>query len=333
MDIIQSIRDKSKSLGKRIVLPEVEDDRVINAAAEVLKEKLADVTLVGDIDAIKASADKLGVDISGAELIDPKSFAAKDKYIAELVKLREKKGMTTEKATEIILNDKLYFGAMMVRLGDAHGMVAGSIAATADVLRASIHVIGSKPGISTLSSCFLMVLPEEKKEFGQDGVLIFSDCAVVPNPTSDQLADIAIGAAESARVLAGMEPKVAMMSFSTKGSAKHPDVSKVEEAVEILKTKNVDFKFDGSLQADASIVPSVGASKAPGSAVAGDANVLVFPDLDAANIGYKLVQRLAGAAAMGPILQGFAKPVNDLSRGCSVTDIVNVTAITAVLAG
>ena len=332
MDIIQSIRERAKGMTKKVVLPEVNDERVIKAAAEILAENIAGVALIGNADEIKKSASDLGVDISGAELVDNSNFDKMDAYVSELVKLREKKGMTAEKAKEILSTDRLYFGAMMVRLGDADGMVAGSIAATADVLRASIHVIGSKPGIKTLSSCFLMVLPEDKKEFGENGVMIFSDCAVVPNPTAEQLADIAIGAAESARILGEMDPKVSLMSFSTKGSAKHPDVTKVEEAVEILKSKNVDFAFDGSLQADASVVASVGASKAPGSDVAGHANVLVFPDLDAANIGYKLVQRLAGAEAMGPILQGFSKPVNDLSRGCSVSDIVNVAAITAVAA-
>lgn len=329
MDVIQSIRERAKSGSKKIVLPEVNDERVIKATAEILKEGIANVVLLGNADEIKKSAKYLNVDIEKAEIVDITNFENMNAYVTELVKLREKKGMTPEKAKEILSTDRLYFGAMMVRFGDVDGMVAGSIAATADVLRASIQIIGSKPGIKTLSSCFLMVLPEEKKEFGEDGVMIFSDCGVVPNPTSEQLVDIAIGASESARIIANIDPKVALLSFSTKGSAKHADVTKVEEAVELLKAKDVDFSFDGSLQADAAIVESVGAAKAPGSDVAGKANVLVFPDLDAANIGYKLVQRLAGAQAMGPLLQGFAKPVNDLSRGCSVEDIVNVVAITS----
>jgi phosphate acetyltransferase len=332
MSLINQIKEKAKKLAKTIVLPESEDERVLFAAQEVKETGIAKPILIGKADVIKADADKLGVDLKGIDIVDPTQFEKLDSYVAELVKLREKKGMTPEKAKEIMLSEPRFFGAMMVRLGDADGMVAGSSSPTADVLRASIQVIGTKAGLKTVSSCFLMILPEGSeaaKTYGKDGALIYSDCGVVPNPTSEQLADIAISAAESGRALADMDPKVALLSFSTKGSAKHDDVDKVTATVEILKERNVDFEFDGELQGDAALVQSIGSKKAPGSKVAGQANILVFPDLDAGNIAYKLTQRLAGADAYGPLLQGLAKPVNDLSRGCSAKDIVDVVAITA----
>jgi phosphate acetyltransferase len=332
MSLINQIKEKAKKLAKTIVLPESEDERVLFAAQEVKETGIAKPILIGKADVIKADANKLGVDLKGIDIVDPAQFEKLDSYVAELVKLREKKGMTAEKAKEIMLSEPRYFGAMMVRLGDADGMVAGSSSPTADVLRASIQVIGTKAGLKTVSSCFLMILPEGSeaaKTYGKDGALIYSDCGVVPNPTSEQLADIAISAAESGRALADMDPKVALLSFSTKGSAKHDDVDKVTATVEILKERNVDFEFDGELQGDAALVQSIGSKKAPGSKVAGQANILVFPDLDAGNIAYKLTQRLAGADAYGPLLQGLAKPVNDLSRGCSAKDIVDVVAITA----
>ena len=332
MSLINQIKEKAKKLAKTIVLPESEDERVLVAAQEVKETGIAKLVLIGKADVIKADADRLGVDLNGIDIVDPAQFEKLDSYVAELVKLREKKGMTPEKAKEIMLSEPRFFGAMMVRLGDADGMVAGSSSPTADVLRASIQVIGTKAGLKTVSSCFLMILPEGSeaaKTYGKDGALIYSDCGVVPNPTSEQLADIAISAAESGRALADMDPKVALLSFSTKGSAKHDDVNKVTATVEILKERNVDFEFDGELQGDAALVHSIGSKKAPGSKVAGQANVLVFPDLDAGNIAYKLTQRLAGADAYGPLLQGLAKPVNDLSRGCSAKDIVDVVAITA----
>ncbi|TDT70492.1 phosphotransacetylase [Hypnocyclicus thermotrophus] len=335
MGIIEQIRSKAKAELKTIVLPETNDERVVKAAAKVLEEKLAKLILIGEETTIKSKASELNINIEGAEIVNPKNYSKLDKYIAEFVKLREKKGMTEQIARQVLENDPRFFGAMMVRMGDADGMVAGSDSPTADVLRAAIQVIGTKPGLRTVSSCFVMVLPKESepaKLYGKDGVLIFSDCGVVPNPTPEQLADIATSAAASARSIVGMEPKVALLSFSTKGSAKHEDVDKVIEAGEILKNRAVNFEFEEELQADAAIVPAIASKKAPDSKVAGKANVLVFPDLSAGNIGYKLVQRLANADAYGPLLQGLAKPVNDLSRGCSVQDIVDIVAITSAQA-
>ena len=329
MSIINKIKEKAKEINKTIVLPESEDERVLKAVEAIREEGIAKVILVGDEIKIQADAEKLGVNLEGSEIINPRTFAKFDTYVSEFVKLREKKGMTEQIAKQIMLTEPRFFGAMMVRMGDADGMVAGSASPTADVLRAAIQVVGTKPGLRTVSSCFLMVMPEATKQYGQDGALIFSDCGVVPNPTSEQLADIATSAASSARNLINMEPKVALLSFSTKGSAKHEDVDKVVEAAEILKNREVNFDYDGELQADAALVEAIGTLKAPNSKVAGMANVLIFPTLSAGNIAYKLVQRLANAEAYGPLLQGLDKPVNDLSRGCSVEDILNVVAITA----
>ena len=328
--IIEKIKGKAKELGKTIVLPESDDERVLLATEVILKENFAKVVLIGDEEKIKYDSKSVGADIEGAKIIDPKKFEKMDEYVEELVQLRKKKGMTEQLARQILKTEPRYFGAMMVRLGDADGMVAGSASPTADVLRAAIQVIGTKPGLKTVSSCFIMVLDEKAKSYGDDGVLIFSDCGVVPHPNAEQMADIATSAAHSARQI-GLDPRVGLLSFSTMGSAKHECVDKVQEAAKILKNRSVDFKFDGELQADAALVPGVAEKKAPGSEVAGKANVLVFPNLSAGNIGYKLVQRLGNAEAYGPILQGLSKPVNDLSRGCSVEDVVNVTAITAVL--
>ncbi len=327
MGLIESIKENAKKQLRTIVLPESEDERVLKATAMVLKEKTANVVLIGNEETIKADAAACGANIEGATIIDPKTYDNIDAYIDELVELRASKGLTREEATEIMTTEPRFFGCMMVRLGDADGLVAGSNSPTADVLRAAIQVIKTAPGIKTVSSAFIMETADGK--FGDKGLLLFADCAVLPDPTAEQLADIAASTAATASSVVGLEPKVAMLSFSTMGSASHPLVSKVQEAVEILKTRNVNFAFDGEMQADAAIVEAIGAKKAPDSEVAGKANILVFPDLQSGNIGYKLVQRFAKADAHGPIVQGLAKPVNDLSRGCSVEDIANLVAITA----
>lgn len=327
MGLIKSIKEKAKSQLRTIVLPETEDERVLKAAEKVLEEKTANVVLIGNADTIKADASSCNANIDGATIVDPKTFEHLDRYVEELVELRKKKGMTVEEAREIMTTEPRFFGCMMVRLGDADGLVAGSSAPTADVLKAAIQVVKTAPGINTVSSSFVMETVDGK--FGDNGLILFADCAVLPDPNSEQLADIACATAATAKNVVGIDPKVAMLSFSTKGSAKHPLVDKVQEAVSLLEQRNVDFPFDGEMQADAAIVEAIGAKKAPGSDVAGHANVLVFPDLQAGNIGYKLVQRFSGAAAHGPIIQGLAKPVNDLSRGCSVDDIANLVAITA----
>lgn len=329
MDLVQQLKEKVKPLGKRIVLPEYFDIRVVEATAQILKEGFVTPVLVGKVDDVKAAAAKAGVSIEGAEIIDPANYAEFDRMVATLVELRAKKGMTEEQAREILSTQELFFGAMLVHLGLVDGMVAGSACPTANVLRAALQVVGTQPGLKTVSSS--MFVFTDAKEYGDDGMLVFSDCGVIPNPTSEQLADIAISSVDKARKVVNMaNPRVSFLSFSTKGSASSPEVDKVVEAVNILKGRNVDFDFDGELQLDASIVPSVAAAKAPDSKVAGKANILIFPDLQAANIGYKLVQRFARAKALGPLIQGLAAPVHDLSRGCSTQDIVDVSAIAAV---
>ncbi len=324
MAIIDKIKAKAKADLKRIVLPEGEEIRNVQAAVMIRDQGLAKLTLLGNPAKVKEVA--AGADLTDIEIIDP---AASDKcalYAATLYDLRKAKGMTEEEAANKV-TDPMYYGIMMVKLGDADGLVSGAIHSTGDMLRPALQIIKSKPGMKTVSSCFLMECPD--KSFGDNGVMIFSDCAVIPEPDAEQLANIALGAADSARSLAGMEPRVAMLSFSTKGSAKHDNVTKVQEATRIAKEMAPDLMLDGELQLDAALVEKVGQLKAPGSPVAGKANTLVFPDLGAGNIGYKLVQRLAGAEAYGPILQGIAKPCNDLSRGCSAEDIVATVAITA----
>jgi len=315
MSLIEKIKEKAKLDIKTIVLPESEDERVLKATQQVLADKTANIILIGEETKIMADANACGANIEGAVIVNPKYFDQLEKYVDELVKLREKKGLTREEAHEIMTTEPRFFGCMMVRLGDAHGLVAGSSSPTADVLRAAIQVVKTAPGINTVSSTFVMETADGK--FGDNGLILFADCA------------IASATAATAASVVGLEPRVAMLSFSTKGSAKHPLVDKVQFACDILEERGVDFSFDGEMQADAAIVEAVGASKAPGSNVAGKANVLVFPDLQSGNIGYKLVQRFAGAAAHGPIIQGLSKPVNDLSRGCSVEDISNLVAITA----
>ena len=285
--------------------------------------------MLGDPEKVNAVAAKYGVKLDGIEIINPATSDKAAGYAATLFELRKAKGMTEEQAAKLVA-DPMYYGVMMVKAGDADGLVSGAIHSTGDMLRPALQIIKAKPGMKTVSSCFLIESPV--KNFGDNGIMIFSDCAVNIDPDAEQLANIALGAADSARSLAGIEPRVAMLSFSTKGSAKHDNVTKVQEATRIAHEMAPELMLDGELQLDAALVPAVGELKAPGSAVAGKANVLVFPDLQSGNIGYKLAQRLGQAEAYGPILQGIAKPCNDLSRGCSVDDIVATVAITAVQA-
>ena len=328
VNFLESVKMRARSNKKTIVLPETFDIRTIEAAHAVLKEDIANVVLVGNEDKIKASAGNF--DLSGAKFIDPDNYEKMGELVQGLYEIRKAKGMTEEEAAKILKEDPLYLGVMLVKAGIADGMVAGAANSTADVLRPSLQILKTAPGTKLVSSFFVMVVPN--CDMGENGVFVFSDCGLVQNPASEELAAIAASSAKSFKQLVNVEPVVAMLSHSTRGSAKHADVDKVVEAAKIVKEQNPELKVDGEFQADAAIVASVGKSKAPGSDVAGKANVLIFPDLDAGNIGYKLVQRLAKAEAYGPVTQGIAKPVNDLSRGCSAEDIVGVVAITAVQA-
>jgi phosphate acetyltransferase len=330
MSVIDKIKAKAKQNVKHIVLAEGSEPRTVQAARRITDQGIARVTLLGAPEAIAKVAGETGTDLTGVEQIDPKTSEKAGAYASLLFELRKAKGMTEEQAMALVTGDTLYFGAVMVKSGDADGMVAGAINSTGNVLRPALQIIKTAPGIKVVSGAFIMEVPD--KHYGDDGVLIFGDCAVIPDPTADELAAIAISSAQTGKQLTGMEPVVAMLSFSTKGSAKHDNVTKVQQATEKVHELAPDLACDGELQADAALVASVGALKAPGSTVAGHANVLVFPDLQSGNIGYKLVQRFANATAVGPIVQGLAKPVNDLSRGCSVEDIVSVVAITAVKA-
>lgn len=328
MGFIDVIKERAKQNKQTIVLPETSDRRTFEAAAKILAEGIANLVLVGSKEEIEEGSK--GLDVSGATIVDPTNYDKLDSYIDLVVELRKNKGMTPEKAKELLTKDYLFFGVTMVKAGDADGMVAGACHATADVLRPSLQILKTAPNTKLVSAFFVMVVPN--CEYGANGTFIFSDAGLNQNPNPEELAAIAGSSAKSFELLVGEEPIVAMLSHSTKGSAKHDDVDKVVEATRIAKESYPELNIDGELQADAAMVPSVGSSKAPDSKVAGKANVLVFPDLDAGNIGYKLVQRLAKAEAYGPITQGIAKPVNDLSRGCSAEDIVGVIAITAVQA-
>ena len=332
MNFVDAMKKKAGELQNRLVLPEGTEERTVAAAAQIIKEKLAaSVTLLGNKADIEKVAAAKGVSLAGINILDPENSEWHDDFAAVYCELRAKKGMTMEQA-HVDMKNALRFGAMMVRKNKADAMVAGALSATADVLRAGLTIIGTAPGMKTASSCFVMDMHNPK--WGADGIMIFSDCAVVPCPTSEQLADIAGAAAESCRTMLGVEPVVAMMSFSTKGSGgKDENVLRVQEGVRIAKEKFPSLCLDGEIQADAALIPSVTEKKAPGSPITGKVNTLIFPDLGAGNIGYKLVQRLAGADAFGPILQGFASPISDLSRGCSVEDIVITSAVTLVQAG
>ena len=328
MSFIENIKERAKKKKMTIVLPESMDSRVMEAASIVLKENIANIIIIGTPEEIKKSSK--GFDISKAIIINPRiSFLTED-LILELVELRKNKGMTYDEAKKLLLEDFMYYACMLVKTGRADGCVSGACHSTSNTLRPALQIIKTKPGVELVSAFFLMVVPD--CEYGCNGTFIFADAGLEQNPDSNKLADIAASSADSFKLLVEEEPKVAFLSHSTMGSAKHADVDKVVEAVRIAKEKYSDYQMDGELQLDAAIIPSVAASKAPDSAVAGKANVLVFPDLDSGNIGYKLVQRLAKAEAYGPICQGIAAPVNDLSRGCSAEDIVGVVAITAVQA-
>ncbi|MHB8963296.1 MAG: phosphate acetyltransferase [Saccharofermentanales bacterium] len=327
MGFIDSVIEKARSAGKTIVLPEASDRRVVEAASVVLAKGIANIVLIGDEAVIAQTA--AGLDISKAVIVNPATDSRRGDYVNTFYEMRKEKGMTPEKAEQTML-DENYYGVMMVKKGDADGMVSGAIHSTADTLRPSLQILRTAPGTKLVSAFFMMVVPD--CEYGEQGTFLFADSGLVMNPDAEELSEIAISSAKSFEQLTGKESRVGMLSFSSQGSAKDPLVDKVIEATRLAKEKAPHIKLDGELQLDAAIVPAIGKSKAPASTVAGYANTLVFPDLNAGNIGYKLVQRLAKAEAYGPITQGIAKPVNDLSRGCSADDIVGVVAITAVQA-
>lgn len=328
MSIMDQLKKRAKENKKTIILPESMDKRTFKAAEVILKEGLADLIIIGTPEEVEEYSK--GCDITGAKIVDPNTFEKTEEYEDLFVELRKSKGLTHEEARKQMLSDYTTFGCLMVKAGDADGLVSGACHSTANTLRPALQIIKTKPGTKLVSGFFVMEVPN--CDLGENGVFVFADCSLEQNPDPEKLAAIALSSAESFKFLVGATPRVAMLSHSSKGSAKHEDVTKVVEATKIAKEAAPDLLLDGELQSDAAIVPEVGAMKAPGSPVAGHANVLVFPDLDAANIGYKLVQRLAKANAYGPMCQGIAKPVNDLSRGCSYEDIVGVVAITAIQA-
>ena len=327
MGFIDTIKERARADKKTIVLPESEDRRTYEAAAQILAEDLANLIIIGSEEAVKKGSE--GLNVSKATIIDPATYEKTQAYIDKLVELREKKGMTPEKAKETLMNDYTYYGVMMVKMGDADGMVSGACHSTADTLRPCLQILKTKPGTKLVSAFFLMVVPD--CEYGANGTFVFADSGLNQNPNPEELAAIAASSAESFKLLVEEEPVVAMLSHSTKGSAKHADVDKVVEATRIAKEQNPDLKLDGEFQLDAAIVPSVGASKAPGSEVAGKANTLIFPDLDAGNIGYKIAARLGDYEAIGPVLQGLNAPINDLSRGCNAQEVYKMALVTAAL--
>ena len=328
MLMIDKLKERARKNKKTIILPESMDKRIFQAAEIILKDGLADLIIIGTPQEVEENSK--GCDITGATIIDPNTYEKTKEYEDLFVEIRKSKGLTHEEARKQLLSDYTTFGCLMLKAGDADGLVSGACHSTADTLRPALQIIRTKPGTRLVSGFFVVEVPGS--EFGENGVFVFADCSIEQNPDPEKLAHIAISSAESFKFIVGGVPRVAMLSHSSKGSAKHPDVTKVVEATKIAQQLAPNLYIDGELQLDAALVPEIGASKAPGSDVAGQANVLVFPDLDAANIGYKLVQRLAKANAYGPMCQGIAKPVNDLSRGCSYKDIVGVVAITAIQA-
>lgn len=326
MELLKRIIENAKIYQKRIVLPEGAEPRTLRATDIIIKQKIAQIILLGDPTEIKQVADECGVNVGGATIVNPKTDERRDHYANIMVEIRKDKGLTKEQALKL-LDDPLYFAPLMIKNGDADGELAGAVNATGDVLRPAFQFVKTMPGVSVVSGAFIMMVNDP--HFGHNGTLVFADCAVMPDPTDRQLAEIAVTTAKTAKTIIGLEPRVAMLSFSTKGSAQHPLVDKIVSATQIAKSIDPDLMIDGELQLDAALIPEVGKLKSPGSEVAGKANILVFPGLEAANIGYKLVQRLAKAEAIGPILQGMAAPINDLSRGCSVSDIVNMVAVTS----
>jgi phosphate acetyltransferase len=327
MDLKQRILDNAKKHFKRIVLPESLEERNLKAADRLIAEQIAQVILIGNPDEIKSASSKLGLtNIDKAVIVDPVKYDKLGSYADTMVELRKSKGLTKEQALEL-LKDPLYLATVMIKCGDADGEVSGAIHATGDVLRPAFQFVKTLPGISIVSGAFIMILKD--KSFGEDGVMVFADCAVFPDPDEHQLAEIAVSTAKTTHSICGFEPRVAMLSFSTMGSAEHDMVTKVVNATKIAKEMEPGLLIDGELQADAAIIESIGKKKSPDSPIAGKANVLIFPDLQSGNIAYKLVQRLAGAEAIGPVLQGMAAPINDLSRGCSADDIFYLAAITA----
>jgi phosphate acetyltransferase len=327
MELLEQIKLNARRHNKRIVLPEGDEERTLKAADTVIAENIARLTLLGNPVEIKRLADSFGLkNIENADIVDPLDHPKKQQYIDLMVELRKSKGLTREEASKLI-EDPLYLGVMMIKSGDADGEVAGARNTTGDVLRPAFQYVKTAPGVSVVSGAFIMMLKD--KEFGADGIIVFADGAVHPDPTDKELAEIAVVTARTTKTIVGVEPKVALLSFSTMGSARHPMVDKVVNATKMAREMAPEFLFEGELQADAALIEAIGQKKAPGSKIAGKANVLIFPNLECGNIAYKLVERLAHAQAIGPVLQGMAAPINDLSRGCSVSDIINVVAITA----